>query len=286
MAESSLPPLRRAEEIMGTAIAEGTRAAILTRPEKAGRRTNLEVGFADLGWKKSSIVRISPVGLRRLRFETLFGNFAGSTIRRMNSADKESKMLASALIDVIEDILPTSDSRHNFLNVPIDKYLSITGMIGASSNDPEGRLLEISKDVIAPLMSAFAELNGYDVIVDNVDNVDHENNHEGQITFATVKRRERNPRNKMLALRIHGSACLACGVDVAKKYGLEKSVVDIHHLQPLGSNDGPTLYDPATDLIPLCPTCHRIAHIRHPVPYDLEELGTIVKEASTAEVSP
>ena len=282
MAESSLPPLRRAEEIMGAAIAEGTRAATLTRPVKAGRRTTLEVGFADLGWKKTPIVRISPVGLRRLRFETIFGNFAGSTIRRMNSADTESKILAGALIDVIEEILPTSDRQHNFLNVPIDKDFSISGTIGASSNDPEGRLVEISKEVIAPLMSAFAELNGYDIIEDEANDEAHL---EGEITLATVKRRERNPRNRMLALKIHGSACKACEIDIAEKYGLEKSVVDIHHLQPLGNSDGPTLYDPSTDLIPLCPTCHRIAHVRRPIPYDLEELRAIVKDAFKIEVS-
>jgi len=281
MAESSLPPLRRAEEIMGIAIAEGTRAAILTRPVKVGRRTNLEVGFADLGWKKSPIVRISPVGLRRLRFETTFGNFAGSTIRQMNSADTESKILAGALIDVIEDIAPIDDTRHSLLNVPIDKDFSISGTIGASSNDPEGRLVEISKEVIAPLMSAFAELNGYDIIEDDADDESHL---EGGITLATVKRRERNPRNRMLAIRIHGSACKACEVDFAQKYGLEKPVVDIHHLQPLGNIDGPKLYDPATDLIPLCPTCHRIAHVRRPIPYDLQELRAIVKETSNAEV--
>jgi len=280
MAETSLPPLRRAEEIMGAAIAEGTRAAILTRPIKAGRRTTLEVGFADLGWRKTPIVRISPVGLRRLHFETLFGNFAGSTIRRMNSADTESKILAGALIDVIEEVLPTDGHPHSFLSVPIDKDFSIAGTIGASSNDPEGRLLEISKEVIAPLMSAFAELNGYDIIEDDANDEAHL---EGEITVATVKRRERNPRNRMLALKIHGSACKACEVDIAQKFGLEKSIIDIHHLQPIGNTEGPTLYDPSTDLIPLCPNCHRIAHIRRPIPYDLEELRVIVKDSSKAE---
>lgn len=280
MAESSLPPLRRAEEIMGSAIAEGTRAAILTRPVKTGRRTTLEVGFADLGWKKTPIVRISPVGLRRLRFETIFGNFAGSTIRRMNSADRESKTLASALIDVIEEVFQASGSRNSFLDIPIDKDFSISGTIDASSHDPEGRLVEISKEVIAPLMSAFAELNGYDIIADEADDEAHL---EGEITLATVKRRERNPRNRMLALKIHGSACKACGIDLAVKYSLDKLVIDIHHLQPIGHTEGPTLYDPSTDLIPLCPNCHRIAHVRRPIPYDLEELRAIVKDGFKTE---
>jgi 5-methylcytosine-specific restriction protein A len=46
----------------------------------------------------------------------------------------------------------------------------------------------------------------------------------------------------------------------------------VHHLEPVASLDVPRVYNPATDLIPLCPNCHRAVHSRAPVPYQPEEL--------------
>lgn len=66
-------------------------------------------------------------------------------------------------------------------------------------------------------------------------------------------------------------SCQICGfaVDIAGK-----SVIECHHLHPLSGTLG--IETGIDDLISLCPTCHRIAHLRKP-PYTPQEIREIVK---------
>lgn len=55
-----------------------------------------------------------------------------------------------------------------------------------------------------------------------------------------------------------------------------KYVIDCHHLHPINLGIRKTKIE---DLISLCPTCHRIAHIRVP-PFSLKELQAIVSKCT------
>lgn len=70
--------------------------------------------------------------------------------------------------------------------------------------------------------------------------------------------------------------CQACGISITIE---GKSVIECHHLNPLSE----TLEIETTinDLISLCPTCHRIAHLRKP-PYKPQEISEIVKKCLTS----
>jgi len=273
-----LPPLERAQDVIAEAVAIGTGAAIITRINK-GTRSSLQVGFADLGWKHTPHIEISPYGLKRYSFQSGFGRFARDTIERMAKSDTESDLLAYSLVQSLDpgvdelDIPPMEDKEW-----PIDAEFQIRGRtasLGGSSS--EEKLAGVAREIIAPIMSAFAELNGYDIIEDGED---IEATFEGKVKVSEIRRRERNPRNRLLALRIHGHICKVCDRDYSGRFGLDKPIIDIHHIQPVGETEDGQFYDPRTDLVPLCPNCHRAAHMRKPVPYTVDELRLMLTETT------
>ena len=80
---------------------------------------------------------------------------------------------------------------------------------------------------------------------------------------ATLKAREEAKRSFMArknCLELMGTACLICGFDSEKTYGMP-GIVEVHHLHPL-ADGGERITDPSKDLIPVCPNCHRILHSR------------------------
>jgi len=129
-------------------------------------------------------------------------------------------------------------------------------------------------NVMVPLMASMAELIGYDPAEDVVGDI------EGSIIEETIRRRERSPRNRLLCLSIHGHRCAACGFVPDGVYGDARGIMEVHHLEPLGLAELPRKYDPRTDLVPLCPNCHRAIHTRRPVPYTLEELKEVIRRAT------
>lgn len=80
---------------------------------------------------------------------------------------------------------------------------------------------------------------------------------------ATLKAREEAKRSFMArknCLELKGTACLICGFDSEKTYGVP-GIVEVHHLHPL-ADGGERVTDPSKDFIPVCPNCHRILHSR------------------------
>jgi 5-methylcytosine-specific restriction protein A len=126
-------------------------------------------------------------------------------------------------------------------------------------------------------MAAMAELIGYDIL--ETETAEDMPAYEGAVHPANVKRRERNPRNRLLCIRLHGDKCAACGIDPRQVYGTGIGIVEVHHLEPLANLAEPRPYDPACDLIPLCPNCHRAVHTRRPIPLDISELRRCMEDA-------
>ncbi|WP_310621270.1 HNH endonuclease [Flexibacterium corallicola] len=121
-----------------------------------------------------------------------------------------------------------------------------------------------------------AELIGYDAVEDST--ASEVPDVEGALSRAIVSRRERNPRNRLLCLRIHGSECRACGLNPEDSYRDAGSIIEVHHLEPISMLDRPRPYDPEKDLVPLCPNCHRAVHTRRPWPLSLDELAVKMGE--------
>lgn len=72
---------------------------------------------------------------------------------------------------------------------------------------------------------------------------------------------ERNPKNRAIAIKVHGYNCAACDFNFSDVYGdLGDKFIEIHHIIPLHSLNEAVFIDPKLDLIPLCSNCHRMIH--------------------------
>lgn len=254
---------QRLEEIVGANFAVKT---------VTGVRNGFQISFHDLEESRSPLITIRPEGLKRHRIEVGFGKFSGKTINKFREADEDSKKLAEAFINQIVkefDLDPTLIVQ--ITNPSITQSPSVFSIkLDQKSSSPESFWFTCEK-AIASIFFAFAELLGYEE-VDEEENEQVESMMEGAVSLVTVKRRERSRKNRALALLIHGEQCIACGLNPSDKYVGSNNIIEVHHLQPLSQNSEPRPYNPASDLVPLCPNCHRAIHSFGVIPVTLDEL--------------
>ena len=270
------------QDIILREIAAGTGADIGMSVDTTGTRTGLRIWFADLGERHGPVTHLRPHGLNGYRVVLGFGTFAGEVLRQIHNADEEDVALARALVASIGAAaeVDLSGQRHEDWRVESGAF-RITATARGLPKEPDEAVARVCRDVIVPLMGAMAELIGYDVIEEEVTT---EGAMEGAVLLATVRRRERNPRNRLLCIRLHGETCSACGLEPRSIYGDAGAILEVHHLEPLSLLGEPRRYDPASDLVPLCPNCHRAVHTRRPVPLSLPELRSILSTCGVGEV--
>ena len=101
---------------------------------------------------------------------------------------------------------------------------------------------------------------------------------EGTYKEVKVNRYERDNRNRKLSLEHHKFECQACGPILTKIYGEEiaKKILEVHHLIPLSKLDRKIKPDYKNDLKPLCPNCHRIAHLQKDKPLTIDEIRNFI----------
>ena len=86
---------------------------------------------------------------------------------------------------------------------------------------------------------------------------------EGTARSIISTRYERNRRARAICLAYHGKTCKACGVNFERDYGKEFSeIIEVHHIIPISEIGESYVVDPINDLMPLCPNCHAIVHLR------------------------
>jgi 5-methylcytosine-specific restriction protein A len=104
---------------------------------------------------------------------------------------------------------------------------------------------------------------------------------EGAVTKVLVNRYERDPKNRKLAIEIHGSSCVACGFNFLEKYGLlGGQYIVVHHVTPVSQIGDDYRVDPSTDLVTLCANCHAMVHREDP-PLSIDELKEVIFKASS-----
>lgn len=102
---------------------------------------------------------------------------------------------------------------------------------------------------------------------------------EGAARVTRTIRYERDRRNRAAAIAIHGTACLACGVELGTRYGMvAEGFIEVHHVVPVASMGADYRVDPVQDLVPLCPNCHAVAHRRDP-PLTVDEIKGLLRKA-------
>ena len=101
---------------------------------------------------------------------------------------------------------------------------------------------------------------------------------EGLKEDKTVGFRRRNAGIIAKRREMDGNACQACGFRLVVN---ERYIIDCHHLYPLEEGVRITRI---SDLVCLCPTCHRIAHARHK-PYNVLEIKSLRETVAAAQTS-
>lgn len=266
-------------ELVLAELQEGTGAAFAGTTRQDGLRRSLKIWFADLDERHGPVAELTPYGLKGHQVRLGFGNFAGQVLEQMKQASDEDVQLARALVSSIRAGVALEMPGQDLADWHImDGSFRISATVRDLEQPNSDQTLAVTcREVIVPLMAAMAELIGYDVI-ETTDEASEEVL-EGAVLHSVVRRRERNPRNRLLCIRIHGERCVACGLEPRLRYGAAGSVIEVHHLQPLSTLGEPRAYDPRTDLVPLCPTCHRAAHTRRPLPYSPRELRSLMGTA-------
>lgn len=255
-------------------VEEGTGAKIAAERYRETAQSGIRLWFADLGRPRSPIVTLRPTGLHRFEARLTFGHFSAATIAQMQQAGDEELQLARALV---KSIAKSADVRigtdHSLDSWCVDgaSFTIVAEKRGIDRRFGDDALTATCRELVIPILAAMAELYGYDRVKE-VDLDDQEPVMEGSVRLSLVTLRERNPRSRLLCQRMHGSRCVVCKLDPRSYYGNAGSIMEVHHLQPLSLSGEARSYDPATDLVPLCPNCHRAVHTRRPVPWTPKEI--------------
>lgn len=84
---------------------------------------------------------------------------------------------------------------------------------------------------------------------------------EGAKIRIEVNRYERSRINRAACLELKGSSCIVCRFNFGKAFGSHgEGFIHVHHIVPVSQIGAGYLINPATDLVPLCPNCHAMAH--------------------------
>lgn len=255
-------------------ILDNTQAAVEVSVDATGHRRGLRAHFR--GWTRQGgpVFRLTPSGLNRHVVDLSFGSYARPCIEHIEqNSTEEQYAVARALVEQLSEkfevkISPNQDPERWKVTSDLRIELTIKGL---ANQQDEDAVVQSAQHGMVPLIAAVAELIGCDD-----DESEETGDEEGAAIEATMKRRERSRRNRLLCLSIHSPTCTVCGVDPSSIYGPEcGQILEVHHLDPLSEAAEPRTYDPKTDLIPLCPNCHRAIHRRKPA-YDPDELRALM----------
>ncbi len=269
-------------ELIAQTVFEVTGVTInVATPRADGIRASLLAYIDGYSTQEGPRFTIKPHGLKSHQVKAEMGNFAVPCIKQMQAAGLDQLALARSLIRQLakepETTVSISPGQTPDDWVVTDNGFSIeiiTRVEGDQYSDVA--VASTASRFMAPMLASLAELIGY-VDPDGEANHDDEDiafDEEGALTTAVVRKRERSRRNRLLCLAIHGHRCFVCGIIPEEIYPGLTGIIEVHHIEPVSMLSEPKVYDPRTDLIPLCPTCHRAIHRRSPAmqPNELREI--------------
>lgn len=105
---------------------------------------------------------------------------------------------------------------------------------------------------------------------------------EGAIRHVSVNGFERNQTARAICIRHHGAVCKVCGFEFERTYGqIGRGFIHVHHLLELCEIRQEYQVDPVNDLVPVCPNCHAMLHVRRPA-LTVSELKNILSHPDGA----
>lgn len=146
-----------------------------------------------------------------------------------------------------------------------------------TSDDEDFDVVRITIEWAGYVLGMFLSLM-HIISIDNEDQVNITGYVEGKSYIVETTRYERNPLNRQLCIALKGSSCSICGFNFSVTYGdIGNGYIEVHHVEPLSMLDTEQITDPIKDLIPVCPNCHSMLHIKSP-PFLPDELRDMLKD--------
>jgi 5-methylcytosine-specific restriction protein A len=103
--------------------------------------------------------------------------------------------------------------------------------------------------------------------------------YEGAMRRIFVNAYERDPRARESCINKQGTSCCICGFNFESVYGqIGIGFIHVHHIKPISEIGRKYEINPSTDLIPVCPNCHSMLHIRNEEPLSIEELKMLINK--------
>lgn len=224
------------------------------------------------------------VGWRRIDVHFRPGSFAGDLMEAMGNADETGRRTFQALLAACRDdgaeialSINGSPRDPNDAAIWASPWRSLEfsirrGMLAINQGDAAAdmRQIELWSSRAAASVVALLPLQAQDR--EPVEVPELAGLPEGAKIRVEVNRYERDRRNRAAALAIHGYLCKACDLDLGERYGpAAAGLIEVHHVTPVSEVGPAYIIDPNTDLVPLCPNCHAVAHRRSP-PFSVDEL--------------
>lgn len=99
---------------------------------------------------------------------------------------------------------------------------------------------------------------------------------EGGVRRVTVNTYERNPKARKKCLEHYSHSCACCDTLLSNVYGeIADRFIHVHHRKPLSEINGPYEVDPIKDLVPVCPNCHAIMHLKN-TPLTVDDVKNLI----------
>ena len=243
---------------------------------RIGHGSNEEIELVPAGHQASQTFKLrARLGWRSVEVNFEPGAYAGDLVAAMQAASPEARricesVIAASVSDGAEIQMTIDGVTYN----SVDEALWRSGWRSLGAQLSRGQLdvnsgntqtdtaqlvkwtgrLAAAMFALMPLQAeeetSVEELQGYP---------------EGAKITKTVNRYERDRRNRAAALAIHGYRCKACDRLMLEEYGdLAATLIEVHHVTPVHALGAGYIIDPQTDLVPLCPNCHSVAHTRTP----------------------
>ena len=231
----------------------------------------------------------TSLGWRRLDITFRPGRFAGELLETMGRADETGRRAFASILGVCRadgaDVTfgvngQAADPADAGVWTPPWRNLELSirrGMLAINEGDPaeDRRVVELWASRAAAAITAILPLET-EAMEQDLVSAETTGLPEGAKMRVEVNRYERDRRNRAAALAIHGYACKACDLDMAQRYGPAATrLIEVHHVTPVSEVGEGYVIDPATDLVPLCPNCHSVAHRRSP-PYAVDEIRSML----------
>ncbi len=101
---------------------------------------------------------------------------------------------------------------------------------------------------------------------------------EGKVIQALSNSYERNQEARRKCIEHYGDSCYACGFNFGQVYGDTASgFIHVHHKKSLADVREEYQVDPINDLVPLCPNCHSVVHLKKPA-LTIDQLKGLIKK--------